>query len=421
MSEPTKPIPVDPSPGHSEEGAQRKNVWWLSLTSLFTDIQSEMIMPILPFFMREMLGASYTLIGLMEGLADGVASVLKVMAGILSDRFGRRKPFVVVGYGLAWLAKVMYTWAPTSRMVVALRVVDRIGKGMRSSPRDALLAASARRSERGRAFGLHRFMDTSGAFLGTLFTLILLRFAWTYQQIFLLAAVPGFVACMIVVRRVREIPIERPGGVAKSTEEVPFGAWLFIGAHGLFSLTYLNYALILLLGTRLAHLPGWWGPVFYLWFNFVYALSALGVGRLADRFDDRAVLAFGYLMFVFLYGTAWLTREGSIEMVVLLFALYGLGVSAVETIPRSYLGKITPSHRRGTVMGWYHGFFGFMFFLGNTFAGWLWEHHRHSVMLKVLMVMSGVTLILFLIIMKFLPVPTGSTVTASARGRMGNS
>ena len=420
MVETTKPSSMEPMGGDSDLGSQRKNVWWLSLTSLFTDIQSEMIMPILPFFMREMLGASYTLIGFMEGLADGVASVLKVIAGILSDRFGRRKPFVVVGYGLAWLAKVMYTWAPTSRAVVGLRVVDRVGKGLRSSPRDALLAASARRSERGRAFGLHRFMDTSGAFLGTLFTLILLRFAWTYQRIFLVAAIPGFVAFMIVIRRVHEVPVKRASGASQIQKKVPFGAWLFIGTHGLFSLAYLNYALVLLLGTRLAHLQGWWGPVFYLWFNFVYALSALGVGRLADRFDDRAVLAFGYLMFVFLYGTAWLTHEGSIAVVVLLFGLYGIGVSAVETIPRSYLGKITPSHRRGTVMGWYHGFIGIMFFLGNTFAGWLWEHYRHSVMLKVLMVMSGVTLILFLIIMKFLPVPAGSPVTAPARGRMRN-
>lgn len=381
----------------------RRNVWWLSLTSLFTDIHSEMIMPILPFFMRELLGASYTLIGMMEGLADGVASALKILSGYLSDRYNRRKPFVVIGYISAWLAKLFYTWAPSAKMVVTLRVIDRIGKGLRTSPRDALLADSIQRGERGRAFGLHRFMDTSGAFLGTLFTIGLLALGWSYPRIFLIAAIPGLIACFLVMFKVKEHPRSREASTVQPSLRVPGTTLLFIFSHSLFSLAYLNYALVLLLGTQIAGLSEKWGPVFYLGFNFVYAFSALGMGRLADRFDDRAILCFGYLMFVLMYGIAWLGSGTGFLSGCLFFAIYGVGVSAVETLPRSYLGKITPHEKRGTVIGWYHGIYGAFFFLGNTLAGWLWESFSPQVMVKTLMIVAGVTLIFFLIIMKYLP------------------
>ena len=381
----------------------QRNVWWLSWTSFFTDVHSEMLLPILPFFMRSGLGASYTLIGAMEGFADGLASIVKLLSGRLSDRTGRRKPWVVLGYGLSWTAKVAMAAATGPWGVFALRSADRLGKGLRTSPRDALLAESTQTARRGRAFGLHRSMDTFGAVLGTVAAWFLLMHSWSYTRIFLVAAVPGFAALGILFLKVRDRTLSVSSRQRREWPRLSGALWGFLGVHTLFSLVYLNYALVLLLGVQNAGVRETWGPGFYLWFNIVYAASAFPVGRLSDAVDERVLIAGGYAIFVLMYAGLLSGAWGGIAGSVLIFTLYGFGVAVLETLPRSYLGKIAPGDHRATVLGLFHGLHGLAVFGGNTWMGWLWQHAGLRDMLVVLVLGSSVTAALFLAIMTRFP------------------
>lgn len=381
----------------------KKNIWRLSWASFFTDVHSEMLLPVLPFFMRMGLGASYTIIGAMEGFTDGLSGILKVWSGHISDRTGSRKPMVVLGYALSWVSKLAMAAAAHSYVVFMLRTFDRLGKGIRTSPRDALLADSVKRANRGGAFGLHRTMDTLGAILGTLLSMTLLYLSWSYSRIFLTAAVPGFLALIILVYGVKESSdIQQVKTTLRSARISPT-LWLFITLHGLFGFTYLNYALMLLFGTEHAKASVVQGTGFYLWFNVVYASAALPIGRWSDTRDERPLLGLGYLIFWGLYLSANLRQMQGILGTLFLLTLYGFGTAFVETLPRSYIGKLVSHSHRATVLGIYHGLYGISAFLGNTVMGWLWQTRGSAVMMQVLLTCCSATTILFFAIMHRLP------------------
>ncbi len=362
--------------GENEHPDERlkKNVFWLSVTSLFTDIHSEMIMPLLPFFLVDRFHAGPALIGFMEGIADGFSSILKAFFGWVSDRYQQRKRFVLWGYVLAWISKCGIPFAGSGQTVVVLRVTDRIGKGIRTSPRDALLAESAVRTERGHAFGFHRTFDTAGAIIGSGLAFILALGGMQYETIFMLAAVPGFFALVSLIRKVVE-PKPSPSDSVHKRFRMPrlnrTLLWLFIVTN-LFFFFRLNYGFILLILRERFSVDATYIPLFYLGYNVIYAISALPIGMLSDRMDNRLLILFILFIFCLSYMLAFLPGRALIFAFLLMF-FYAVGTAGIETVPRALVGKETERHERGTLLGFYHGSTGFLFFLGNTLLGGVWE------------------------------------------------
>jgi len=356
------------------------NVIILGIISLLMDMSSEMIMPILPLFLIT-LGAGPLIIGLIEGLADSTASILKVVSGFCSDRLGRRKPFVSAGYSASTIAKVILPLALSWPHVLLARFFDRVGKGVRDAPRDAIIATS---SEKGKAFGFHRAMDTTGAVVGPLLVLLLFAALW-YRGVFWVAIIPAAVAA-VLTWAIREIPSKaRPtaGSLSKDLR-------LFLVIIAVFSLGNFSYAFFVLRASELFGAPladmsaemlaGTVGPVvaIYLLFNVVYALFAMPLGMLSDRIGRRPLIMAGYILFGgTCFGFAWASVW---YHAVLLFVAYGIALAINETVQRAFVADFAPAEVRGTALGAYHTVVGLCALPSSLIAGWLWQTISPQVM-----------------------------------------
>jgi MFS family permease len=357
------------------------NVWVLSGTSFLTDVSSEMLLNLLPLFLANVLGAGTAVIGLIEGLAETTASLLKVFSGWLSDRLSQRKWLAVAGYGLSTLAKPFLYFAASWSWVLGVRVADRVGKGIRTAPRDALIADSIDESQRGLSFGLHRAMDTAGAFSGLL---IATAVVWstqasggilqsvTFQSVVLLSIIPATLAVLLLAFGARDIP----GGVGAARSpsltlrgfDARFRGFVLIVV--LFTLGNSSDAfLILRAQERGLSVLGVMGALLAL--NLVYALVSSPAGLLSDRIGRRRVLIGGWLI----YGLAYLgfALAGAAWHVWVLYALYGVYYGMTEGVARALVADIVRPEEHGTAYGVFNAAIGVTAFPASLIAGLLWQ------------------------------------------------
>ncbi len=352
-------------------------IWLLGVVSLLTDAASEMLYPIAPLYLTGVLGASLLLVGCLEGVADGMSSLLKGYFGALSDRVGRRAPFVRAGYTLSALSKPLPGLWPAATAVVVGRLADRLGKGLRSAPRDALLASYAPVGAQGRIFGFHRSMDTAGAVLGPLVALAFLAARpGDYQTLFLLAFFPGLLAALCVWW-VRDTPFQ-PAPTHRFAPLAVFAYWKasppdyrrLVMALTVFGLVNSSDAFLMLKAkqagfSEVAAIGG------YVLYNAVYALAAYPAGDLADRLGKRSVLCWGLGLYAAVYvGFALLTQ---VWQAWACFALYGLYAAATEGVSKAWIADLTPPEQRGAAIGLQTMLASFSVVIASVMAGLLWE------------------------------------------------
>jgi MFS family permease len=353
--------------------ASRGNVLLLGSVSFINDTSSKIILPVLPLFITQ-LGGGGLAVGLISGVGDFAASLFKFFAGYWSDRTGKRKVFVFSGYLLSAFAKLLFAFTTQWPQVLALRVAERLGKGIRSAPRDALLAAATARHTRGRSFGIHRAMDSGGAVLGTLIAFALLRFAGlSYAQIFLVAGLIGF-ASLLPIAFVREQvhPPHRPGhrfGLRK----LPAVLRSFILVAFLFALANFSYMFFVLRSeSAFAAGSGAGIPILlYGLYNLAYTLFAVPAGIASDRVGRRKVLMSGYGLFALV--SVGFIFASSLPTFVLLFVLYGLSYALVEANERAYVSDLAPESERGSALGSYHMATSIASLPAGLMAGLLWD------------------------------------------------
>lgn len=380
MSASTPQSPAATKPG-GIPGLPR-NVVALGFVSLLTDVSTEMIIPVLPLFVTTTLGAGVMSVGLIEGVAESTASLLRLGSGWLSDRIGHRKPFLVFGYGISGVAKASIALSRSWPTVLLLRFSDRIGKGLRNPPRDALIADSVEARYRGRAFGFHRALDTLGAAIGPFVAYALLRGApHDYARVFGWSALPAAlsIAVLVVFVRARRVTPERRtrGLFAEARDKGPaFHRFLIVA--GLFSLGNSSTAFLLLLAQR-AGFPAQQVALIYLAYNLVYALLSWPIGEWSDRIGRRPILFAAYLAFALIYGLlAWRAGPG---FVIGGFLLLGLHSALLEGSQRSMLGDLVGEGRRGTAYGFYYTVVGVALLPASVVAGALWQRFGPATML----------------------------------------
>ncbi|GAB4373629.1 MAG: MFS transporter [Deltaproteobacteria bacterium] len=352
-----------------------RNVVALGLVSLFTDMSSEMIYPLLPVFLTAALGAGPAALGIIEGVAETTASLLKLFSGAWSDRLGKRKPLVLAGYGLSAVMRPLMGLAASWTHVLGIRFSDRIGKGVRSSPRDALVAASVPPEDRGRAFGFQRALDHLGAVLGPVIAFALLAKAGLpTRSVFFLAAIPGAVAVAILWGMVRD----SARGSADGTRAGPlaggitpeFRRYLLIVA--LFTLGNASDAFLILRAVD-AGVPAAWVPLLWAAFHVVKSSLSTPLGILSDRWGRRKMVASGWILYAAVYA-AWGIAEGPGWMVGL-FLVYGLHAAATEGAERALVADFVPPDRRGTAFGWFHLAVGAAALPASLLFGVLWSRY----------------------------------------------
>jgi MFS family permease len=357
-----------------------RNVWVVTAASFLTDISSEMLVHLLPLFLANVLGVRLSIVGLIEGVAETTASLLKVFSGWLSDRLGDRKWLTVAGYSLSTLAKPFLYVANTWGAVLAVRFADRAGKGIRTAPRDALVADSIDAQRRGLAFGLHRAGDTAGAMIGLLIALGVVYALQgvgltlqrpTFQTIVLISIVPAVLAVLVLVVGARNVPVtsqrERPR-LSLTGFDSRFKRFLIVVV--LFTLGNSSDAFLVLraqdMGLSVAAVMG----VLAL-FNLVYALVATPAGALSDRIGRRRVIVGGWLAYAAIYlgfglaGAAW--------QIWALFALYGVYYGLVEGTAKALVADVVQPEQRGTAYGVYNAAIGLAAFPASLIAGMLWQ------------------------------------------------
>ena len=374
MSAPVKAKPHDPQP--EKKSTLPRTVIALSLVSLFTDASSEIIYPLLPLFLTATLGASAATLGVIEGAAETTASLLKLASGWWSDKVSRRKPLVVLGYAIASVARPLVAIAQSAGQVLAIRVGDRVGKGIRSSPRDALLADSVSPAQRGRAYGLHRAADNFGAVIGPLIAFAMLRWtSITLRQLFMLAAVPAAVALIALVVGVREEPRAAVKPVAASARPMlggglPARFWGYLAVLLLFTLGNSSDAFILLrasqLGVSAALLPIIWAML-----NVVKSATNIPGGVLSDRVGRVPLIVAGWLIFAAVYlafGRATQTWQAWA-----LFAVYGTYFGLTEGVEKALVADLVPAEKRGAGFGWYNLAIGLGALPASVIFGAVWD------------------------------------------------
>jgi MFS family permease len=353
-----------------------RNVWIAGLVSLLTDISSEMLVPVLPLFLANVLGAPAGAIGLIEGAAETTASLMKAFSGWFSDRIGRRKPLMVAGYGLSNVLKPLMGFATVWGQVFAVRLADRFGKGLRGAPRDALIADSSTPEGRGRAFGLHRVMDTIGAAIGPLLAwVILLHRPKQYSHVFWWAAVPGLLAAgaLFFLRETgsgvaRSGPVLRGWNLGLGQLAPPLRRFILVGV--LFAIGNSADAFLILRAQNLG-LAAAVVPLAYFTFNLSYAVLSYPAGALSDRIGRKPVMVGGMAVFAVIYfGFGWATQAW---MAWPLFCLYGLYYAGTEGIQKAYIVDHAGPDQRGTAIGVYNALTGLAALPASLLAGLLWD------------------------------------------------
>jgi MFS family permease len=352
-------------------------VWALGFVSLFMDISSEMIHSLLPVFMVTGLGASALMVGVVEGIAEATALIVRVFSGAISDYFGKRKPLAVAGYGLGLLSKPLFALALTVNWVLAARFIDRIGKGIRGAPRDALIADLTPPEVRGAAYGLRQSLDTVGAFLGPLLAIaLMIAFAGDFQSVFWFAVIPGAISVALLVFGVHEA--ERAQGVTGTrprlnlamVKTLPPAYWWVVVAGGVFTLARFSEA-FLLLRAQQQGLPDSFAPLVLVLMNVVFALTAYPMGRLADRVNPMVLLAAGLVVLV--SADLVLALSPGLATTAIGVALWGLHMGMTQGVMAAMVAATAPPELRGTAFGFFNLVSGVATLIASVVAGLLWD------------------------------------------------
>jgi len=336
-----------------------------------------MIYPLLPLFLSSVLGANASFIGAIEGLAESTAAILKLASGWWSDKVSKRKPLVVLGYGIATFVRPFVALAQSAGMVLAIRLADRIGKGIRSAPRDALLADSTDAESRGRAFGFHAAADNAGAVVGPLVAFALLRyFDLSLRDVFWLAAIPGVLAFIVLVVAVREVPAAAaaPGGEAapdlSAPDKLSKRFWAYLGVVLLFTLGNSTDAFLLLRANQLG-VAVVLTPILWAFLNLIKTLFGTWAGGLSDRVGRKPLIVGGWLLYAAVYlGFSVATEPWHAWA---LFATYGLFYALTEGTEKALVADIVPRERRGAAYGWYNLAIGLGALPASLIFGAIWD------------------------------------------------
>ena len=360
--------------------------------SFFTDVSTEMIYPLLPVFLASVLGANASFIGAIEGVAETTASLLKLLSGWWSDRVGSRKILVVIGYGIATIVRPFTAMAHTATQVLGIRLTDRIGKGIRTSPRDALLADSAPPQARGRAFGFHAAADNAGAVLGPLLAFMILKLQGVgsfdstkhllphdeqaLRNVFWLAAVPGIIAMLVLIVVVRDVPHR---AAEDKTAEVSIGAmgdgltkrfWAYLVVVLLFTLGNSTDAFLLLRANQLG-VPVAMAPILWALLNFVKSATGTYGGQLSDTIGRKPLIVGGWLLYSAVYfAFGWAAAAWQAWA---LFAVYGIFYGMTEGTEKALVADIVPRTRRGSAFGWYNLAIGLGALPASLIFGAIWD------------------------------------------------
>ena len=350
-----------------------RNVYALSAVSFFTDASSEMIYPLLPVFLTTTLGASAGSLGVIEGAAETTAALLKLASGWWSDRVKRRKPLIVAGYGIASAVRPLIALAQSATQVLAIRLVDRVGKGIRGAPRDALIADSVDASVRGKAFGFQRAADHAGAVVGPLIAFAVLTWWHTpLRTVFWLAAIPGAIAVAIAIFFVRERPhvVEAKGASIDPSVPLPKRFWGALGAITLFTLGNSTDAFLLLRATELG-VPVAMAPILWAMLHLVKSSTSTPGGALSDRIGRKPAVIAGWMIYAAVY--LLFARASEAWHAWALFAVYGVYFGLAEGPERALVADVVPGGKRGTAYGWYNLAIGIAALPASVVFGLIWD------------------------------------------------
>lgn len=381
-------------------------VIFFGITSLFADIAGEMLFPILPLFFVMEVGLSAAVLGVIEGLAEGSSNFFQVWFGWISDRIKRRKPFVILGYGTAAVGKFLLAISGSWPLILIARLFDRGGKGIRTSPRDALIAESISSDRQGAAFGLHRMLDSTGAVIGNTLAIVLVSIHMSLRNIVWLSLIPAFLAIFFIlpVKEPKKLTVDGDTTMPKkiampswsdfTSDRKKFGSefWRFVWVSIIFHMGKISYAFLLL---RLANLnvPTEQIPFYYLVFNMIQVIFAIPVGKFSDAFG-KAVLVFASF-FLFSLSSAGFIIGGSGLFLLSLFLVQGISFSLMEVGFRTFLVELSPNDLKATGLGIYFTVTGFAVMFASWIAGMLWRYNMGQFSFIYSTSMTGIAALLF--------------------------
>ncbi len=348
-----------------------QNAFFTGLTSFFTDTSIKMVYSIMPMFLLS-IGASKTTISLIEGIAESTASMLKAISGFWSDKIGKNKPFMVIGYGITAIITPLYALARFPIQILFFRFFERIGKGLRVAPRDSLISASVKQNETGKTFGFQKAMDNSGAIIGPLIAFLLLSiFPLNYQYIFLLATIPAILGVLTVVIFIKDVKSEKKESATKiSLNRLPKKYYFFLFIIFVFTLGNSADAL-LLVKTQETGIDKLYIPFAYMLFNTVSVLFAIPIGKLSDKIGREKLIILGFFVYSVVY--YFFGKFNNINVFILLFMLYGIYSALTDGSQKSMISDIISKDLKGTGFGIYHAVLGITLLPASLIAGVLYD------------------------------------------------
>lgn len=349
----------------------KKNVFFTGLTSFFTDTSSKMVYSVMPLFLLS-IGASKTTISLIEGIAESTASLLKAVSGYWSDKIGKNKPFMIIGYGITAIVTPLYALARIPIQILFFRFLERIGKGLRAAPRDSLISASVKKNEAGRTFGFQKAMDNSGAIVGPFLAFLLLSFfPLNYTNIFLLATIPAILGVLTIVIFIKEVKSEKKETTNKiSLKQLPKKFYFFLIIIFVFTLGNSSDAL-LIVKTSETGIDKSYIPFVYMIFNTVSVILSIPIGKLSDRMGREKLIILGFLVYAIVY--FFFGKFNSINIFIFLFMLYGFYSALTDGTQKAMISDIVSKDLKGTGFGIYHAVLGITLLPASLIAGLLYD------------------------------------------------
>ncbi|HET9774207.1 MAG TPA: MFS transporter [Nitrososphaeraceae archaeon] len=373
----------------------------MGLVSFFTDISTEMVTSVLPLYIIKDLDLSRTILGAIEGSGEFVNYIFRIPSGYISDKIGKRKILIIIGYGISTVSKPFFIFVTSFLDTIIVRISDRIGKGIRTAPRDALIADSIDQSISGKAFGIHRTLDQIGAIIGPLFAFLILELFQNIQYIFLLSIIPGIISLFILIYFVKD---KLYTNSKKGLTNVTFFSNLqilfienktfvyIIVILGIFSLGAFNYSFVLLKSSDLG-VEQSFIPIIYIIINVTHTIIGIPSGILSDQIGKERVLIIGFLLFIISTIFMYFSDKNNIIYIISIPLIYGLYVGISETIQRALISKYVSQQNRGTAFGFYGLIVGVCLLIGNITFGFLWDNYDINIALLYSISLSTLAII----------------------------